>query len=350
MVVDGEEWVVYSNVEPDGVAQAAQRVSQRQQMAAESAVQVFPPMLALVLVAGGLLWYGLRRGLQPLDRTARDVAARSARSMDPIPMASVPKEITPLVDSINDLLSRLSGSFSAQRRFLADAAHELRSPVTALRLQLQLLRRSGDTAADREQALQELERGIDRAQRLIEQLLAVARSERDADTTRSEAVDLGQLVRSLVSDFSAKAEHREIDLGARADLPVTVVGDAEQLRVLLGNLVENALRYTQRGGIVDVEVDLQDGRPRLRVVDDGPGIPDAERERVFDRFYRGENVGVQAPDAGGSGLGLAIVRAIAEHHHAQVRLRTPQGHPGLEVEVLFGAGAQPEGVARAEQD
>jgi signal transduction histidine kinase len=332
--VEGQDWIVYSSVGVQGVAQAAQRVSQRRQMAAESGAKVFPPMLVLVVVVGGLLLFGLRRGLRPLDRAANDVAARSARSLQPIPVGAVPREIKPLVASINDLLGRLAVSFSAQRRFLADAAHELRTPVTALRLQLQLLRRSGDEAS-RERALHELERGIARSQRLIEQLLAVARSEPDGEGRRQENVDLGELVRSVVADFSARAEQCGIDLGARANAKVVVQADLDQLLVLLNNLVENALRYTPRGGTVDVEASLHEGAPTLRVIDNGPGIPHAERERVFDRFYRGEDAQAQAPDAGGSGLGLAIVRAIAQGHHAQVSLHTPASKQGLEVRVVF---------------
>jgi signal transduction histidine kinase len=229
-------------------------------------------------------------------------------------------------------------SFSAQRRFLADAAHELRTPVTALRLQLQLLRRSGDETS-RERALHELERGIARSQRLIEQLLSVARSEPDGEGRRHEVIDLGELVRLVVADFSARAEQRCIDLGARTEAMVVTQADPDQLQVLLNNLVENALRYTPSGGVVDVEAVMHEGAPMLRVVDNGPGIPDAERERVFDRFYRGEDAQALAPDAGGSGLGLAIVRAIAQGHHAQVSLHTPVSKRGLEVRVVFGSVA-----------
>ena len=332
--VDGEAWIVYSSVAADGVAQAAQRVSQRHQMAAESGAKVFPPMLVLVVVVGGLLVFGLRRGLQPLGDTARDVAARSARSMLPIAADGVPREIKPLVLSINDLLGRLSEAFAAQRRFLADAAHELRTPVTALRLQVHLLRRS-DSPAARQDALDELEQGVIRSERMVQQLLAVARSEPDGEAMRVEQVSLDDLVRSVVSDFALKAEHRRIDLGARVGAGIEVQADAHQLRVLLDNLVENALRYTPAGGVVDVEADLQDGRPRLRVVDNGPGIPVAERERVFDRFYRGEDAQSLAPESGGSGLGLAIVRAIAERHHASVSLHLPEAHRGLEVRIVF---------------
>lgn len=332
--VQGDAWIVYTSVGAQGVAQAAQRVASRQDMAGESAAKVFPPLIGLVVVVGGLLVFGLRRGLKPLDGAARDVAQRSARSLEPITLDDVPKEITPLVASINDLMRRLAVTFGTQRRFLADAAHELRTPITALRLQLQLLQRSPDDAA-RELAAAELAAGIDRSQRLVEQLLEVARLEPDGERTRRVPLDLAKLVRETVSVFSIKADHLGLDLGADAPGEVMILGDANQLTVLLNNLVENALRYTPAGGVVDVAAGFLDGVPALRVVDNGPGIVDADRERVFERFYRCEGAASQSGDGGGSGLGLAIVRAIAERHGARVSLQTPPAGPGLEVRVLF---------------
>ena len=335
--VDGEDWIVYSSVRAEAVAQAAQRVVSRQEMAEDSAATVFPPMLVLVVVVGGLLVFGLRRGLQPLGSAARDIAARSARALDPIAAGDVPREITPLVTSINDLIARLSIAFSAQRRFLADAAHELRTPVTALKLQLQLLRRSTDEAS-REEAMAELEAGIGRAQRLIEQLLQVARAEPDGERPRMEPVELGELVRSVVGNLSIKAERHGIDLGASGPAGIVVKGDGNQLIVLLNNLIENALRYTPQGGVVDVEAGRRGEQPELRVIDSGPGIPEPERQRVFDRFYRCEDAPALARDGGGSGLGLAIVQAIAERHGAVVSLHTPASGQGLEVRVAFAPG------------
>lgn len=333
-VVQGEEWIVYTSIGGDGVAQAAQRMAARQEMAGESAAKVLPPLAGLVLVVGGLLVFGLRRGLQPLDAAAQDVAKRSARSLEAIELEDTPQEIAPLVQSINGLMARLATAFSAQRRFLADAAHELRTPVTALRLQLQWLERSRDEG-ERQQAVADLRAGIDRSQRVIEQLLQVARSEPDGEVLRREAVDLAELVRSTVAASSTKAGHLGLDLGADAPMPVLVDGDAAQLSVLLDNLVENALRYTPRGGVVDVVAHASGGQAVLRVVDDGPGIPQAERERVFDRFYRCETAPEQASDRGGSGLGLAIVKAIAERHGARIELRDPAQGRGLEVDVVF---------------
>ena len=329
-VVNGEEWIVYSNVRPGGVAQAAQRASQRQVMAGESAGAVFPPLVGLVVVIGALLVLALRRGLQSLDAAAADIARRSAGSLDAIAADDAPVEIVPLVAAINGLMRRLDTAFEAQRRFLGDAAHELRTPITALRLQLQSVQRARDEG-ERERGLAELEAGIDRSQRLVLQLLQVARTEPESAATKTEALDLAALVRAQVATLSIKAEHAGIDLGADAPQPVPVVGDAALLGVLVENLVENALRYTPPGGVVDVSAAVEPGAAVLRVVDNGPGIPESERERVFERFRRGEHAQRQAP--GGSGLGLSIVQAIARRHRATVELLTAAYGQGLEVRV-----------------
>jgi signal transduction histidine kinase len=292
----------------------------------------------LVLCVAGLVVAALRRGLRPLEIAARDIATRTASSLTPIATADVPAEIRPLVSSLNDLMARLALAFSKQRQFLADAAHELRTPVTALRLQLQLLTRAKDDAA-RTAAVTELEAGINRSQRLIEQLLHVARFEHDGHLLRRDRVDLGELTRAVVGAMTAKAEQRGLDLGADIHAGVVVEGDQDQLTVLLNNLVENALRYTPAGGVVDVDASMLEGRPTLQVVDSGPGIPEPERERVFGRFYRSQEAPSQARDTLGSGLGLAIVREIAELHGARVSLHTPRAHPGLEVRVMFPCSA-----------
>ncbi|MEO9067033.1 MAG: ATP-binding protein [Caldimonas sp.] len=332
--VGGEDWIVYTAALPDGWVQAAQRVSARRETARESAANVIPPMVALVLIVGALLSFALRRGLRPFESAARSIAERSARSLAPISADDVPTELEPVVSSINGLLSRLSMAFSVQRRFFADAAHELRTPVTALRLQLQLLEQSADET-ERHDALADLRAGIDRTQRLIEQFLQVSSGETDSDAKPMEPVDLSELARSVVAEMSLKAEHAGIDLGAGGASGVQLVGHRHQLGILLTNLVENALRYTPSGGRVDVDISVEQGSPVLRVTDSGPGIPEAERGRVFERFYRGEHAEQLARDASGSGLGLAIVRAIAERHRASIALDTGPGGQGLEVRVAF---------------
>lgn len=329
-VVRGERWIVHTVVSRGYVAQAAQRQSQRQQMAGESAVQISTLMVALVAGVGVLLVLSLRRGLAPLDVAARDIATRSAGALSPIRAGDTPRELMPVIDSTNELLRRLAESFSAQRRFLADAAHELRTPITALRLQLQLLQRSKDESS-RQVALVDLEAGIDRSQHLVQQLLEIARSERDVETMQTQPVDLAALASNVAGTFAVRADSRGVDLGVRVHDRPLVDGDPMQLTVLLNNLVDNALRYAP-GGAVDIEVVTEMAQPVLRVVDNGPGIPPEERDRVFDRFFRGRS---GSNDPGGSGLGLAIVRAIAERHGAQIELDVGPDGRGLVFSVVF---------------
>ena len=330
----GEDWHVYTIVRSDSVIQAAQRASSRRTLAGEAASKLFAPLLLLIGLISVLLVAALRRGLRPLDDAADGVAARSAVSLEPIGEAGLPREIHPLIRAINGLMQRLSEAFSAQRRFVADAAHELRSPITALRLQLQAFERARDDDG-RVRAVADLQAGIDRAQRLIEQLLSLSRVEPDAPPAPPQPLDLGELAREAVSLRSIEAEQKGIDLGADVAERATVAGDRHQLMVLLDNLIGNAIRYTPAGGTVDVRACQLGGRPALQVLDDGPGIAPAERERVFDRFYRGE--GVQSDvRRSGSGLGLAIVRAIAQRHAATISLHERTAGQGLEVRVVFG--------------
>lgn len=246
-----------------------------------------------------------------------------------------------MVGAINGLMARLNESLTAQRRFLSDAAHELRSPITALRLQLQVLERSADAAAI-EAAKNELRQGVARAQRLVEQLLQFARTEPEAVTAPLVPTDLNQVVREVVGAQNLRAEIWKLDLGASVSEPVVALSEASQLTILLNNLVENAMRYTPSGGVVDVGAEMRDGHPVLFVRDTGPGIAKDDRERVFDRFYRGEQLAPSQRAIVGSGLGLAIVKAIADHHGAVVELLDRIDGPGLEVRVAFPAMGEAE--------
>ncbi|HVL77269.1 MAG TPA: ATP-binding protein, partial [Noviherbaspirillum sp.] len=228
---------------------------------------------------------------------------------------------------LNDLLARLRQSIGAQRAFIADAAHELRTPLTALQLQIQLAERA-QTPAERAQAFGELKQGYMRAMNMVQQLLTLARQEPDAAEMRREPVALRALAQQAVADHAALAEERGIDLGIAEAAEVSVAGDPDALRILLGNLVSNALRYTPRGGRVDVHV-VKDGHDTvLAVQDTGPGIPEQDLARVFDRFYR-----VPGTAEVGSGLGLAIAKQIAEAHGALLTLGNT--HPGLRAELRW---------------
>lgn len=340
--VGGEQWRVYSMQAGGRTIQVGQSTATRQALALGFALRSIWPMAVIApLLLLAVAWV-VRRSLQPLSDLSRELENRAATSFDPLDPHPVVSEMQPVVRAMNGLFARTRAAFDAQRMFVADAAHELRSPLAALKVQVQMLRRAHDDT-QRNVALARLESGIDRASHLVEQLLQLARSESGAEEAL-QPVSLLDTARLALSDTAELAQIRGVDAGLEDAEDCTVLAPPGGLRILARNLVDNALRYTPSGGRVDVRVRCEmrpgaDGAPRraalLEVDDSGPGIPPEERERVFDRFYRRED----AP-AGGSGLGLAIVRSVAERCGATVTLDTaPLG--GLRVQVAFAAQPAP---------
>jgi two-component system OmpR family sensor kinase len=282
---------------------------------------------------GLAVWVVVGRGLKPLRRVTGALETRHPEALDPLPDSRLPLEVQPLVRALNGLLQRLASALDTQKAFVADAAHELRTPLAAVQIQTQLVARATDDTTRRE-ALADLQAGVTRATRLAEQLLALARSEPDGHT-QTKAIDLHALLEDCVMNYAPLAQQRGVDLGVEASEAATVIGDADALRVMFNNLVDNATKYTPRGGRVDASLLVEAGHPVVRIADSGPGIPPDERERVFDRFYRvGASADRARTDVSGSGLGLAIVRRIALQHGASVTLgEAPAG--GLEVSVRF---------------
>ncbi len=333
VIDNGREWRLYTHVVGNHALQVAHALDERREIAAQTALRTLLPLLALIPFLGVLIWYAVGRGLRPLDAMSRAVAKRRPDAMAPLAETTLPSELRPLAGSLNALLARLDDALSAQRRFTADAAHELRTPLAAVRLQVELAERAPDPEA-RAAALTELKSGVDRAARLVEQLLTMARFEPDAPEDAATAVDLTPIVHDALVARAALAEDKRIDMGCARTAPVAVRGDAASLAMLLANLLDNALRYTPAGGRIDVAVDDDQGQAVLSVADTGPGIPAAERERVFERFHRGTSA-ISALDANGSGLGLSIVRRIADAHRATVTLGDGPGGRGLTVSVRF---------------
>ncbi len=323
-------WRVYSAALGSLVIQVAQPLEVRERLAFRAASRTLWPLLVLVPLLALLVWRVVGHGLAPLDRLARAAASRTPSALEPFPEAGVPAEVAPLVRSLNALLGRLRVALEAQRAFVADAAHGLRTPLAALKLQVQLAERAADEA-QRASALSDVRAGLERATHVAQQLLTLAREEPGVPPAAPAGpVALGEVVGAVVADLALLAEGKGIDLGATAvDERARVPGDAAALRTLLANLVDNAIRYTPRGGRVDVSAGLDGGRPYLEVSDSGPGIPPAERGRVFDRFYRRGGTGEP-----GTGLGLAIVEAIARRHGAEVVLGDAPGG-GLAARVAF---------------
>lgn len=329
-------WRIYTTMIGDEVVQVGQPLHVREELAISATRRTLAPLLILLPLLALLVWKIVGRALQPLESLAGAAAARTPAALEPFDERAVPEEVVPLVRALNGLLERLGGAMAAQRAFVADAAHELRTPLAALKLQTQLARDAD--GAERAAALLELEGGLDRATHVVRQLLTLARLEPGAEAgARRDRVALAELAREAVADHAVLAERGQVDLGvsdARED--AVALGDGGALHTLLANLVDNAVRYTPPGGRVDVSAGSDGGRSWLEVADTGPGIPAAERERVFDRFYR-----VPGATGSGSGLGLAIVRAIADRNGAAVTLGdTPGG--GLTVRVSFPAPARAE--------
>jgi len=341
------EWRVFSALAGNQVVQVAQPMSVRRELATSMALRTIVPLLAVVPFLAVLVWFGIARGLSPLERLAIALGERSPGALVPFPEAGLPIEVAPLVHALNGLLGRLDAALGAQRAFIADAAHELRTPLTAVHLQAQLAERA-TTDAERTAALAELRAGLERATRLVLQLLTLAREEPDVSEQPFVPLDLAELTRQVLAEYAPIAALHGVDLGMPESVTppgrALVDGDGAGLRAMVSNLVDNAVRYTPADGRVDVAV-RQEGDDVLLVVrDTGPGIPESERARAFDRFVRVPGAGTA--ETAGSGLGLAIVKRVAERHGAAVTLGpglADRGTPGLGVTVRIPAAATSRG-------
>lgn len=335
----GNRYRVYTLQTPLQTVQIAQDLSARTARARALALRAVLPFAWLTPLLMLAVWWIIRRSLAPIEQTRRVVASRAANDFSPLEDAGLPDEVRPLVDELNLLFGRVRQAFEAQKNFVSDAAHELRSPLTALKLQAQALRRVDADPVAREAAVARLNAGLDRAIRGVEQLLLLAREEAGSAQASDVAkpVDLQSVITLAVADVLPQARLKNMDLGltdsATAQQMSTVNGQPKALRILLRNLLENAVKYTPPGGQVDVSFDVQQGQPVLTVEDSGPGIAPENRTRVFDRFFRASDTAQEA----GSGLGLAIARAIADRHGARLVLDDSQRLGGLKVEVRFAA-------------
>ncbi len=288
----------------------------------------FLNQFVLVVLAGIVTLLGLRRGLGPLMRLREAVIASRRERLEPFDPASVQTELRPLVQALNDYMARVQRQMASQRRFVANAAHQLRTPLTLLATQASVAAREADEQRRRD-ALNALTRSTRQASRLAEQLLTLTRAEPGSRTPRAERIDMAQVARLVLEAQAEDALKRNIDLGLEAEGEAPVVGDGTMLREMVVNLVDNALHYTPSGGEVTVCVVREEGSVVLTVDDNGPGIPEEEREQVFERFYR-----IMGTQAEGSGLGLAIVREVVEGAGGTVSLGTSKAG-GLSVSVTL---------------
>lgn len=323
----GIRWRIFSSSDASQTIQVAQQIEVRRELAESAAWQAALPILAVIPIGWLVIGWAVRRILGDLRRLADAIAALPADSREPIDLEQVPVEVRPVVGAMNALIARLRESVLQQRKFLSDAAHELRTPLTALSLQIGNLG-SGDrpSASD----IQDLESGARRASALVDQLLRMARY--DATEPVYERLDLAAVVLDAIADHVPLAESRAVDLGVLSHDRLPITGDPRELRLLFDNLIDNAVKYTPRGGVVDVTI-LHDGtKGCVTIADTGPGIPPDILPRICDRFVRAAPRTID-----GSGLGLAIARAIADRHSLLLSLANRDDGCGLSVTVEMQA-------------
>lgn len=338
-IFSGFRWRVYSHLNADGRSvRVAERIDLRFRLADEVVLQSVMPILLGLPIAGLLIWLVIGRGLTSLRQLADELRRKRAEDLTPLALTAAPEELLPLVRSTNALLKRLQASFDRERRFSADAAHELRTPISAIQVHADnlanVLQESGVMAPE---SLWQLQDSIARMAHLVEQMLNLFRVTPEHYPARFEPVDLHRMARDVIAELHPAFARREQEIELRGNTTY-IHGDQFALVLLLQNLLNNACKYTPEGGRIAVEVHQQENIVVLRVQDSGPGIPNSERERVFERFYRvgGDRHESRTP---GCGLGLSIVYHIAQLHHAEVSLGTSslgsEYSPGLAVSVSF---------------
>jgi len=312
--------------------QVAETLNRRHQYTGDILFAIIVPQLLLVLLAAAIVWFGVGRGLLPLRELQSEVASRSPRDLSPVNLARSPEEASALVDSINYLLKQLEKVLETQNRFIADAAHQLRTPLAGILAQLELAQNESDPK-ELQMSLAQMAGSMERLSHLVNQLLALARNQPEAARTLCMVqIDLSEIAHQTAMEMVPAAVQKEIDIGFEGmEQGCFVAGDKQRLRELLFNLIDNAIRYTPRGGKVTVSIHHENGQVRLRVEDNGPGVPPDEQEKVFERFHR-----VVAGDhPNGSGLGLAIVREITHIHNADIALGAGADGNGTCVQVVF---------------
>lgn len=326
--------VVSMVIEPKGspeqvVVQVAETLNKRRGMMTEILLAVVAPQILLLLLGGVHVWIGINRGLDPLRALTREIAQRSPRDLAPIPDQHVPTEVRTLTHTINELLGRLAAAIATQHRFIANAAHQFRTPLAGLKVQVERVLREPHSGS-LDPALLQIQHCTDRISRLTTQLLALARSENGPDDQHFRLVDLVPLSREACMEWADKALQRQIDLAFEPPgTPVTAMGDARLLHELLVNLLDNAVRYGRPSGHIIVSLSAMPV-PTLSVEDDGPGIPPEEEERIFERFYR-----IPGSSGEGCGLGLAIVKEIVDLHGARIRVAQASEIGGTRLTIRF---------------
>src|SRR3989338_4031139 len=329
-IIDGKRWRVFSTWDESGeyLIHVAERSDVREELARGIAGDLLRPLLFSMPLLALLLWIAVMRGLRPLDKLAREVEQREPDNLSALDASSAPHEVVQLIERLNRLFARIETSMQKERRFTADAAHELRTPVAAIKAQAQVARAASEDE-ERIHALDNAILGCDRAAHLIDQLLALARAD-TLDRNAMEPCRLKDIAAETIAALVPAAREQGVQFELLADEEGDIRGNPGLLRVLLRNLLDNSMRHTPPGTSVQVNITHEPGKICLSVSDNGPGIPKQERDKVLERFYR--PLGTQAS---GSGLGLSIVKRIAEVHDATLQMQPMGEGRGLRVAVIF---------------
>jgi len=334
--IDGQRWRGCRVTQGATVLQVAQPNIALQSTIKETTLTLLLPLFCVIPFYLLVVWFGVWLGLKKLDEVSQAIKTRSASSMTPLVLSGLPDELQALVNTINGLLLRLQAAMNQQREFVADAAHELRTPIAALRLQLELFQRS-KSETDTKLAHAQLESGFQRITHLVNQLLAFARTESEGYLMQKSAmgINLSRVIRSSLESYLPLAQRKSIDIGVTSLDDAEIQADPSDVQTVLDNLLSNAIKHTPPQGQIDIEVHSHDEQVEIAVIDTGPGIPETERTRVFNRFYRLLDANDDSSTVVGSGLGLAIVQGICVHYGAAISIKDGPLGKGTRVEMLW---------------
>ncbi len=329
--IGGARWRVFSTWDASNrvLVQVAEQDDERAELATAVARNFVVPLVVTLPILGVMIWAAVGRATQSLTQVNEQVASRAADNLTPLDVAGAPSEIGALVTSLNHLFGRVQGLIEMERRFTADAAHELRTPLAGIRAQAQVARGATDDA-ERAHALEGVIAGCDRATHAVEQMLTLARLAPDAVSFQPTPADVGGLLKAGIADLAPAALAKQMDIELTGEQSVGVLGDADLLGILFRNVIDNAIRYSPQGSKVDIECDVTGAEAQIRVRDAGPGLSVEERASVGRRFYRAPGTKVA-----GSGLGLSIAQRIAELHRGSIRLEASPTGTGLQVVVVL---------------
>lgn len=341
-LIDGQDWRIFTSYNPKAGIRTvvAERYNTRNELGHRIAQDDLYIMLLTFPLSGLLIWIIIGKGLDSLDAVAQEVANRAPNQLEPLDVSGMPDEIKPVIDELNKLFNRLQQAFQREKRFAADAAHELKTPLAALKAHAQVALRTNDLE-ERQKALGKLIEGVDRSTHIVQQLLTMSRLVPETTLINDVGkVNLAKLAVDIIAILAPSAIEKHIDIALDCKRKqVNISGNYTALSILTRNLVDNAIRYTPEGGTVTVKIEQLEENVILSVIDNGPGIPKELRARVFERFFR--VLGNKSP---GSGLGLAIVSQIAELHLAKVRLNTPASGKGLQIDIIFPKQIDPKRI------